>query len=232
MESNDNKICGIVPDFHESLTPMEIVELAVDQLEYDKVVYLITWNPRPNFYQYDKLGQNDYIAQWIKMMTVLKKLTRVSKCFCIVPEISDEGKLHCHGWFHMTDRIKWLKSVKRAFQYNGFMKINKLNTAIEKIDYYYKDIETTKDVLGHMFQVLTHFTMEECLFNCKFYVLSKVKKTRRRKVFLERILDIESDIEEEIPFVIKGEKVDAIQKERKATEWEKENVFEEEISDN
>lgn len=229
MESNDNKY--LAWDFIEILTPMEVVQLAEDQLEYDKVVYLFTWNPRPNFYQYDKLGQNDYISQWIKMITVLKKLTRVSKCFCIIPEISDEGKLHCHGWFALTDRIKWLKSVKKEFQTNGFMKINKLHTPIERIDYYYKDIETTKEVLGDMFQILTHFTMEECLRKCKFYVLSKVKKTRRRKYMIERVLDNESETEEDLPLVLIV-KEDAIQqKVREANLWEKENVFKEEISD-
>jgi len=183
--------------FHDLLTPMEIVELAVYNISYDNNIYLFTWNPRPNFYEYRKIGNNAYDRQWIEMISVLKDLRRCSEQFCIVPEISDDGKLHCHGWFALTDKIKWLKSVKKRITNNGFMKINKLHTPIENIDYYYKEIDETKEILGHAFSVLTHFTCEEVLARIKYDLIMKSKiKCEMKKVWLiEKLFPNEDDID-------------------------------------
>lgn len=193
MEINDYQYLP----YKEILSPMEIIELSIFDICYDNTVYLFTWNPKPVFYQYDKLGNNDYISQWLKMLSVLKGFSRVSKHFVIVPEISDEGKLHVHGWFSLDDRVKWLKSVKKSICVNGFMKINKLHTQIEKIDYYYKDIDITRDVLGDMFQVVTELTLSDCLSEARRYVLSKAPKKRRNKVFLEKWFGYVADSEDE-----------------------------------
>lgn len=182
--------------FHEMFSPMEIIALATDQLTYDNKVYLFTWNPRPNFYEYRKIGGNNYAKQWVLMISVLKDLSRCSNCFCIVPEISDEGKIHCHGWFSLDDKLKWSKSVLGNIQRNGFMKINKLNTSIEKIDYYYKEIDDTKDVLSQNFYVLTHFTMKEVLKDIRMRMLQKkVKKELKTNWLIDRLFPESDSIE-------------------------------------
>lgn len=174
------------PAFKDLLTPMETIEMACMDISYDKQVYMFTWNPAPKFYEYDKLGNNQYKKQWLKMLNLLKKINRCSKCYCIVPEISDDGKLHCHGWFRLDDRIKWLKSVRRAIVANGFMKINKLYVPIEKIDYYYKEVYDTQEVLQEVFCVLTHFNIEEIMRQCWLYVenlIGRYKASEKKYAF-------------------------------------------------
>lgn len=150
-------------EFHDLFTLKEIIDLACSDIHYDNKVYMFTWNPKPTFYQYDKYGDNDYKSQWVKMITVLKHIDRCSNCYCIVPEISDDGKLHVHGWFRLDDKVKWLKSVKRGITNNGFIKLNRLYVAIEKIDYYYKELDETREILNDLMFVLTPFTMKEVL---------------------------------------------------------------------
>ena len=74
--------------YHEVFTPMEIVEIACEQLHYDNKVYMFTWNPKPTFYEYRKLGNNDYISQWVLMISVLKEFSRCSDMYCFIPKIS------------------------------------------------------------------------------------------------------------------------------------------------
>ena len=40
------------------------------------------------------------------VLKYLKYLRRHAGYFCVVPEISDVGRLHCHGWFVISDKIK------------------------------------------------------------------------------------------------------------------------------
>ena len=174
--------------YHEVFTPMEIVEIACEQLHYDNKVYMFTWNPKPTFYEYRKLGNNDYISQWVLMISVLKEFSRCSDMYCFIPEISDEGKLHVHGWFMLSDKLKWLKSVRPLLRKNGFMKINRLHTKIEKIDYYYKEIDETKDILNQYFYVLTHFTIGEILREVRQkFLYKRVKKTQRKNWMVDRL---------------------------------------------
>lgn len=166
-------------DIRELLTPMEVIEMAISELTYDSKVYLFTWNPDPRIFNHDKyfnvkdkkvLSTTEVKKCWIKMLQVLKHIQRCSSSFCIVPELSDEGKLHCHGWFKLTDKIKWFKSVMPIIKKKGFMKINKLNTPIENIDYYYKEINETQGILQDVFCVFTDFTYDEIMSMCWRYV--------------------------------------------------------------
>ena len=190
-EEENEDIEGMI---HSLFSYREIIAKACKDIHYDNPVYLFTWNPKPSFYQYDKLGNNDYKCQWVKMITVLKHINRCSKCYCLVPEISDEGKLHVHGWFRLDDKTKWLKSVKNTITNNGFIKINKLHTPIEKIDYYYKELVQTKEMLNEMMFVLTHFTLKEILYEIFRYqqelVKGKGKDEQRYKYDLEKFMFI------------------------------------------
>jgi len=174
-------------DIRDLLSPMEIIEMATSELTYDSKVYLFTWNPDPKKFLYDKycnpkqykdVSKLDIKKCWLKMLQVLKSLQRCSVSYCIVPEVSDEGKLHCHGWFKLSDKIKWFKSVLPCIKRNGFMKINKLNTPIENIDYYYKEIDETKEILGDVFCVFTDFTYDEVMQMCWRYIEKLIAKEK------------------------------------------------------
>lgn len=124
-------------------------------------VFLITWNPKPRFYNYDHLGENDYNLQWETMLKVLMKVSRCSSIFCIIPEVSDQGKLHCHGWFNRTDKRKYYKSFLPSLKRNGLVKINKCRTLSEDVfKYYKKDVDNTFDLLTDFnYPILSHDTV-------------------------------------------------------------------------
>ena len=89
-----------------------------------------------------KFGLN-YEKNWKKMITVLRHLRRCCSKYLIIPEVSDAGKLHCHGWICIKDKIKWKKSVRRSIAKHGFIKELKIhnNSSFFTRSYYSKEIE-------------------------------------------------------------------------------------------
>lgn len=111
-------------------------------------IYFLTWNPKPKFYIFGGDEDHKYNYQWTLMLRQLLKLARCSNKFVIVPEIGDLGKLHCHGWFYMKDKIKWTKSVLPSLKKFGFIKLNKATVINKKsFKYYKKDLSFTKCIL-------------------------------------------------------------------------------------
>lgn len=130
---------------------LQDIELAEEQLCCDDTVWLITWNPSDKFKKTCSVGEYD--KQWEDMVCkVLRHLNRCCNYYCIVPEISVAGRLHCHGWFVLKDKIKWHKSVLPTIQRNGLYKIDKMNQKFEKRDktfyYYKKDLPDTYRILS------------------------------------------------------------------------------------
>lgn len=137
---------------------------AWSEIEETDHVYLFTWNPKPRFYQYDKYGDNDYNNQWLTMCKKIVKLERCSKNYAIVAEISDSGKLHCHGFFVMKDKVKWIKSVLPSFKRGGFVKHAKANShKWEVFKYHVKEIEITDSLIRDIPIVVTPFTQKEVI---------------------------------------------------------------------
>jgi len=103
-------------------------------------IHLFTWNPN------DRFMPEDDVTKWDTMiLRHLKHLTRVSRCFCMIAELSPSGRLHCHGWFSLDDRLKWNKSVKKHFYVNGNMKFNKMRSAKALDNYYVKEVDRTME---------------------------------------------------------------------------------------
>lgn len=125
--------------------------------DYDKV-YLITWNPKPRFYNYSIFGENDYNVQWRTMLKVLLEANRCCSRFAFVPEISDEGKLHMHGWFVVSDRIKYHKSFLPSLNRGGFIKKSKAKKHTwDVFKYHVKEVDITQEYLNqHENIVVTH----------------------------------------------------------------------------
>lgn len=118
-------------------------------LKLDSDYYFITWNPKPKFYNYDKYGNNDYNNQWHLMMKKLIRIKHISKHYVIVPEVSENGKLHCHGWFQCNDIVKYHKSFRPSLRRIGSLKTPKISTiASNSFEYYKKDLHITKQFLG------------------------------------------------------------------------------------
>ena len=82
------------------------------------------------------------------VLKYLKYLRRACRIFCVVPEISDVGRLHCHGWFVISDKIKWHKQVLHKFTRNGRFKMNEMRCT-KALCYYVKDIEITQGILNY-----------------------------------------------------------------------------------
>lgn len=119
-----------------------------DNVDPNRTVHLITWNPKPRFYAYDKYGENDYDSQWHSMLHELMKSFRCCDNYAFVAEISEEGKLHMHGFYQVYDKIKYHKSFLPSLRKNGFIKHNKARSLDRKvIKYHKKDIY---DTIEHM----------------------------------------------------------------------------------
>lgn len=103
-------------------------------------LYWITWNPKPVYYINQPNGFNrktcTYDDDWIRMLDLLMTINRASKYYCITPEVSDNGKLHCHGWFVMTDKIKWIKSVYPTLYRNGMIRTRHCKVQRDDFDSY------------------------------------------------------------------------------------------------
>lgn len=120
-----------------------------DVEEFDKV-HLITWNPKPIFYDYKPYGDNDYLMQWRSMVDLLCEGRRCLSRFCFVPEISDEGKLHMHGWYVVLDHKNYYKSFLPKLKRNGFVKKAKAKSHdFKTFVYHTKDFDATNDVLSY-----------------------------------------------------------------------------------
>lgn len=127
------------------LTANELYDICVGDIDYSvDNVYLITWNPNRRLV----LDGTPFKKKWEAMIVkVLNNLRRCCDKYCIVPEISDAGRLHCHGWVVITDRIKWHKSLLPQMQRNGFVKMAKLRH-VKGFEYSIKDAEVTAKILG------------------------------------------------------------------------------------
>lgn len=125
---------------------------------------LITWNPKPReFGQIGRGGKTktNYLKQWKEMLIkVLFYIRRVSNFFCILPELSLKGKLHCHGWLRLDDPIKWHKQVVHKLNANGSLAVVKMNST-NSLYYYRKDLRLTHNILPTLYIQVANDTVQE-----------------------------------------------------------------------
>lgn len=131
-------------------------------IQDDDTVYLITWNPKPKFYNYDLNGENDFDMQWLTMLDKLIQVNRCSYTYAFVAEISDMGKLHMHGFLVVSDKVKYHKSFLPTLRKNGFVKVSKASSNKWKtFKYHVKDLPST---CKHVTQWPIVLTPENCKF--------------------------------------------------------------------
>lgn len=154
-----------LPRFSQQVI-LDLMAAAEADIDLDmSTYYLITWNPNPKprkaivVTSSNPDQQYDYHKTWMNMLVgYIQHLKRCSNEFCIVPEISDSGRLHIHGWFKMSDKIKWQKSVHGKFYNNGRLKFNKMNS-LNSLEYYRKSIDNTMHFLDSRHIVVSHDTI-------------------------------------------------------------------------
>lgn len=153
----------------ELMTPLEITESAELNILPSDQVYLFTWNPNDK-----RICPQDHNMKWDTMvLKYLKYLKRACRIFCVVPEISDMGRLHCHGWFVINDKIKWHKQVLHKFTRNGRFKMD-IMRCTKALCYYVKDLEVTQGVLNYPVPY-THDTHSEWITHLQLKYLNKSK---------------------------------------------------------
>lgn len=130
-------------------------------------IMLFTWNPNPKRMKtlyLDDTEDVDYASMWIDMIKVLRALHRCSNLYVIIPEVSDNGKLHCHGWFRMSDKTKWLKSVCGTIARKGFIKVERMKSLKALKEYYKKSLKVTATLLPKNITVFSSMNTYE-VFN-------------------------------------------------------------------
>lgn len=168
--------------------------------DYDKVI-LITWNPKPRFYNYDKHGENNFDMQWWTMALLLVEADRCCSRFAFVPELSEDGKLHMHGWYVVSDKVKYYKSFLPKLRSSGFIKKSKAKSHNWKtFRYHVKDLEETCDYVTELHDLpITHFNVKHVKkhYHLKKMLLStnydlKVKKRNVLQMLQKELLMEES----------------------------------------
>lgn len=147
--------------------------------DYDKVM-LITWNPKPKFYDYSIYGPNDFNMQWRTMMELLIQAYRACCRFAFVPEVSDEGKLHMHGWYVVSDRVKYNKSFLPSLYRSGFIKKSRAKShEFKTFKYHIKELYETHQYLNEFdgtTMVITHENVMLLKHNHALYLSLMAKK--------------------------------------------------------
>lgn len=164
-------------------TPADLYDEQIELINGRKTL-LFTWNPRPRFYNYNVHDENDYNLQWITMCDKIIGLERCSDTYSIIAEISDQGKLHCHGFIVLTDKIKWHKKVLPTFKNNGFVKLNKATSTNKKtFVYHYKHMDSTQEYIDRYPIIITPSTIgsvKKHLRTIKIEALHKTYKEIKR----------------------------------------------------
>lgn len=155
--------------------------------EMDDVIF-ITWNPKPRFYpcteERDGLISINYNVQWLMMLQKLVLVDRCCRNYGIVAEVSDTGKLHCHGFLVLKDKIKYNKQFLPTLQRNGFVKVT-VAKSHKWFEYHVEDVDETIQYIHkypHLI-ALTPVTIDEAkttLFHVECKGARTVAKERKK----------------------------------------------------
>lgn len=111
-----------------------------------KALYLFTWSPNPRIFhcrdprkQYKQLLMN-FITKFVKCFSI----------FALTPELTVNGNIHIHGWFMLSDPIKWFRNwlPKLGARNTGNMKVSKWNGG-DAFYYYKKSVEEMNDIINY-----------------------------------------------------------------------------------
>jgi len=154
---------------------IELLDNLEEDIDLDFGTYiLITWNPSDRMVGDD----SDYDSKWRNMIgRYLKCFKRCSSEFCFVPEISDMGRLHMHGWFRLKDKIKWVKSVIPLLKRNGRLKVAIMRSK-NALYYYRKEFNITSGMLDD-FLVICHLNIDDIMTTMQHSFFLKSTEARK-----------------------------------------------------
>lgn len=153
------------------LTPIERWQLALECVDYNYTCMAFTWSPSPSRFTSKKKRK-----QWMQMIGAgLSGFLECTSIFCMIPEIADSGRLHCHGFFQLSDKIKWFKSVLPRMEYWGWTKI-KVIDSVGWYEYCSEEIEMTQGVIGQDLVPFDYYAME------RYRRINEVKKLKLSSV--------------------------------------------------
>lgn len=92
--------------------------------EDGQVIHAFTWNPNPARY-----GTNDVDKQYAKLLRIISKHSRCFHHFCFVPELTQQGNIHIHGFYTVIDPIKYHKGFLKSCKNFGHVVIK--NTRVD-----------------------------------------------------------------------------------------------------
>lgn len=161
----------------ERLEPSEkfliVHELA--QLFAPIIPIAFTWSPNPS-----RFHAKTFRKQWQQMIGAgLQFIPRCSHAFSLIPEITIDGRLHCHGFILITDYVKWHKSVLPRLRSWGFVCI-KQHYDQKWLDYCMEDLDETLQIMGS--QDIPYGT-----YDCAQWRLKDKEKMLRRHLKTEKI---------------------------------------------
>lgn len=88
------------------------------------------------------------VAYWEQRRLIHRLLQRCSKEFKMIPEFSDNGHLHWHGYLYLHDTHKWFMQVLPTISKRiGFIKVVPVREMQKWLEYCCKDLQQTSDLL-------------------------------------------------------------------------------------
>lgn len=162
-------------------TVRENAEIAETEIGREDDVQYFTWNPNDKKLGYFKTHTDKWDAMYIKVLIDFRLC--MSK-YCIVPEVSEVGRLHCHGWYVKKDNIKYHKRVLPKLNRYGQFKPSKRRSA--NGDYYYKKTsDDIREIVPRCILPLSHLSEQDCYTYYLTKILNKSKKTLNEKKYVQ-----------------------------------------------
>lgn len=174
------------------VSPQELATLAEADIDYSTdTVNLFTWNPSPKFYG-NTYNREEFRQKWDKMLCkVIRWFPRCMSKYCVIPEVSDAGRLHCHGWFVLKDKVKWNLSVRKILAHNGYIKVNKLRH-VNGLSYYKKDMNSLGTYFPNRETVITHRNLKQAFKDVKvsLRLCASAAEPQRARVGMLKYMDV------------------------------------------
>lgn len=145
--------------------------------EMDDVV-LFTWNPNDYFMK----GTRNYNDQWLKMTAILSKFKRCARNYAFVAEVSPTGRLHCHGFYVLQDKVKFVKGVIPHLKANGFIYVNPAKSHdMKAFKYHLEDLNDTVRFIEDFPVVFTKDTYDIFMKRLTYIALKYGCRQERKK---------------------------------------------------
>lgn len=141
---------------------LEFLEQEKEKEEYtiegEEGIHAFTLNPNPKKYK-----STDPCEQYATLLQCLFKYKYLNACFeeyYFVPELTENGNVHIHGYYKIKDKVKYYRWFLPACKAWGFIKVKSKNIDDEWIEYVNKTIEEMKEIMENYPVPMTRKTLE------------------------------------------------------------------------